>query len=240
METDGCPSRALGLLGLLLRRCRCRGRGAGKFAGDSPVTLPAADSFPVATDARLGGDESQTRFVMDLDRKIDLHVFTLADPYRVVVDIPQVRFQLPPKTGESGRGLIKAFRYRPGDARRLADGVRCHQAGARRQGLRRRRRRRRAGAAGARSRRHRSRQLPAQDRARRKARPRRQPAGECACARAASEFRRSASPRRARSRPWRHRHRHQGAERRGGEGHRARLSPSACAIASRNPANIAC
>ena len=37
--------------------------------------------------------------------------FTLADPYRVVVDMPQVVFQLPPKTGESGRGLIKAFRF---------------------------------------------------------------------------------------------------------------------------------
>ncbi len=85
-------------------------------AADGPATQPASDSlaaasFPVATDARLGGDESQTRFVMDLDRKIDLHVFTLADPYRVVVDIPQVRFQLPPKTGEIGRGLIKTFRY---------------------------------------------------------------------------------------------------------------------------------
>ena len=44
-------------------------------------------------------------------RKIDLHAFTLADPYRVVVDIPQVTFKLPPKAGESGRGLVKAFRF---------------------------------------------------------------------------------------------------------------------------------
>jgi N-acetylmuramoyl-L-alanine amidase len=35
----------------------------------------------------------------------------LADPYRVVVDLPQVVFRLPPASGESGRGLIKAFRY---------------------------------------------------------------------------------------------------------------------------------
>src|ERR1700757_3640828 len=78
---------------------------------NGPANLLASDSFPVATDARVGGDDSQTRFVVDLDRKIDLHVFTLADPYRVVVDIPQVRFQLPPNTGENGRGLIKTFRY---------------------------------------------------------------------------------------------------------------------------------
>src|SRR3984957_15254269 len=94
------------LLGLCLA-------SAAVAAADRPANLPApaSDSFPVATDARLGGDESQTRFVMDLDRKIDLHVFTLADPYRVVVDIPQIRFQLPPKTGESGRGLVRTFRY---------------------------------------------------------------------------------------------------------------------------------
>jgi len=85
----------------------------GAQAADSPVapTASSADSLPVATDARLGGDEGQTRFVMDFSRKIDLRAFTLADPYRVVIDMPQVAFQLPPKTGESGRGLIKAFRF---------------------------------------------------------------------------------------------------------------------------------
>ncbi len=80
-------------------------------AAMQPAAAQASDSFPIATDARLGGDEAQTRFVMDLTRKIDLRVFTLADPYRVVVDIPQVTFTLPPKAGESGRGLIKAFRF---------------------------------------------------------------------------------------------------------------------------------
>src|SRR6516162_9200013 len=85
----------------------------GALAAERPPVPPnaSADSLPLATDARLGGDESQTRFVMDFSRKIELRAFTLADPYRVVVDIPQVIFQLPPKAGESGRGLIKAFRF---------------------------------------------------------------------------------------------------------------------------------
>ena len=60
---------------------------------------------------RLGGDDTQTRFVVDLSQKIDMRAFTLANPYRVVIDMPQVTFQLPPKTGEAGRGLIKAFRF---------------------------------------------------------------------------------------------------------------------------------
>ena len=36
---------------------------------------------------------------------IDVRAFTLANPYRVVMDMPQVTFRLPPKTGEAGRGL---------------------------------------------------------------------------------------------------------------------------------------
>ena len=60
---------------------------------------------------RVGGDDKQTRFVVDLTAKIDVAAFTLADPYRVVIDLPQVTFQLPAKAGEQGRGLVKAFRY---------------------------------------------------------------------------------------------------------------------------------
>ena len=67
--------------------------------------------YPIATEARLGGDANRTRLVMDLSRPIQVAAFTLADPYRVVIDLPQVTFQLPGRTGERGRGLIKAFRY---------------------------------------------------------------------------------------------------------------------------------
>ncbi len=81
------------------------------LAAGRPAASPASDSYPIATDVRLGGDEADTRFVLDLSRKIDLHAFTLADPYRVVIDIPEVVFRLPSNTGESGRGLIKAFRF---------------------------------------------------------------------------------------------------------------------------------
>src|SRR3974390_1866680 len=76
-------------------------------AGDLQTTAPSSDSFPVVTDVRVGGGDTQTRFVMDLSRKIDLNAFTLADPYRVVIDIPQVTFQLPPNAGQGVRGLIK-------------------------------------------------------------------------------------------------------------------------------------
>lgn len=80
-------------------------------AAERRPSSPAGGEFPVATDARLGGDQSRTRFVVDLTKAIDLRVFTLADPYRVVIDLPQVAFQLPPRAGETGRGLVKAFRF---------------------------------------------------------------------------------------------------------------------------------
>jgi N-acetylmuramoyl-L-alanine amidase len=84
---------------------------AGAVLAAAQPVAAEPDSYPVATDVRLGGDDAQTRFVLDLSRKIELHAFTLADPYRVVIDLPEVTFKLPPKAGESGRGLIKAFRF---------------------------------------------------------------------------------------------------------------------------------
>jgi len=94
---------------------------AAEGQSSSPV---AASSFPVASDARLAGDARQTRFVLDLDKAIQFRAFALADPYRVVVDIPQVSFQLAAGTGTAGRGLIKAFRYglvMPGGSRIVFD-----------------------------------------------------------------------------------------------------------------------
>lgn len=72
---------------------------------------PSGESQSVATDIRIGGDDKQTRFVVDLSRKIDITAFMLADPYRVVVDLPRTTFKLPANTGEQARGLVKAFRY---------------------------------------------------------------------------------------------------------------------------------
>jgi N-acetylmuramoyl-L-alanine amidase len=76
-----------------------------------PVPVAADDTVPVASEARLAGDDKQTRLIIDLSRKIDARAFTIADPYRVVIDIPQVNFQFPAKTGEHGRGIVKAFRF---------------------------------------------------------------------------------------------------------------------------------
>ncbi len=102
----------------------CSGVPPVEAAEDQSPTPAAAPNFPVASGARLAGDSKQTRFVLDLDKTIQFSAFALADPYRVVVDLPQVSFQLAAGTGTAGRGLIKAFRYglvMPGGSRIVFD-----------------------------------------------------------------------------------------------------------------------
>ena len=97
---DRLPMRTLFLIAVCFA-------AAALLAGHASTAV--AD--PVAKDARVGGDLRKTRFVADLSKPVDFRVFTLDNPYRVVVDLPQVNFQMPPKLGTEGRGLISAFRY---------------------------------------------------------------------------------------------------------------------------------
>ncbi len=102
----------------------CSRFALGGTVESQPPKPSAASNFPVASDVRLAGDSKQTRFILDLDQPISFHAFPLADPYRVIVDIPQVSFQLPAGIGTAGRGLIKAFRYglvMPGGSRIVFD-----------------------------------------------------------------------------------------------------------------------
>lgn len=71
----------------------------------------AAAAEPVATGARIGGDATRTRFVADLTEAIGFTVYVLPDPYRVMIDLPAVRFDLPPDAGRKTQGLITEFRY---------------------------------------------------------------------------------------------------------------------------------
>jgi len=104
--------RAIKIISALAGIMLCQ---AGSIAAENggPARAPAAqsESSAVAADVRIGGDDKQTRFVVDLNRKVDLAVFTLADPYRVVIDLPRTTFKLPAKASEQSRGLVKAFRY---------------------------------------------------------------------------------------------------------------------------------
>jgi N-acetylmuramoyl-L-alanine amidase len=102
----------------------CSQLATGLAAEDLPSKPVATSGIPVVSDVRLAGDDKQTRFIIDLDKTISFRAFPLGDPYRVVLDIPQVSFQLPTGVGTAGRGLIKGFRYglvMPGGSRIVFD-----------------------------------------------------------------------------------------------------------------------
>lgn len=105
-------TRAIAIAIAITLACTTLGAPSGAAAENGGrEAAPSGDSQSVATDIRIGGDDKQTRFVVDLSRKIDITAFMLADPYRVVVDLPRTTFKLPANTGERARGLVKAFRY---------------------------------------------------------------------------------------------------------------------------------
>lgn len=83
----------------------------GPAPAATPSTPPQRPGVPVASDARLGGDARRTRFVMQVDREVPFRVFALADPYRVIIDLPEISFRLPSGSGAKGHGLVDAFRY---------------------------------------------------------------------------------------------------------------------------------
>jgi N-acetylmuramoyl-L-alanine amidase len=94
--------------------------GAGYSSGQAEARPREA----VAKDARLAGDRGRTRFIADLSKKVDVNVFSLADPYRVIVDLPEVNFQMPPGLGSEKRGLVTGYRYglfAPGKSRIVID-----------------------------------------------------------------------------------------------------------------------
>ena len=70
-----------------------------------------AEDGTVATGARVGGDENRTRFVADVSKIVSYSVYVLPDPYRVIIDMPDVRFDLPPGIGRKVRGLVSEYRY---------------------------------------------------------------------------------------------------------------------------------
>jgi N-acetylmuramoyl-L-alanine amidase len=95
---------------------------AGGFAPEAAEAQGSQRT--IALDARLAGDASRTRLIIDLNRKIEARAYTIANPNRVVIDLPEVSFDLPIGAGKQARGLVSEFRYgqfAPGKARIVVD-----------------------------------------------------------------------------------------------------------------------
>ena len=75
-------------------------------------------------DIRIGVNADSTRFVVELNDSVEPRIFGLPDPFRVVIDLPEVDFDLPEERIGDGAGLISRLRYglfRPGISRFVLD-----------------------------------------------------------------------------------------------------------------------
>lgn len=93
------------------------------LAGPVLVTDQAAAAGTVE-DIRVGEHQSKTRFVVEVDGKIDYRVFTLADPYRVVIDLAELKIGKRANRSGGARGVIEGYRmglFKPGTSRVVLD-----------------------------------------------------------------------------------------------------------------------
>ena len=81
------------------------------FLAFSPVQAQSSPPAAEVVAARVAGTDVRTRFIADMDRPVSYSVYVISDPYRVVVDLPDVRFAMPASMGEAARGLIREFRF---------------------------------------------------------------------------------------------------------------------------------
>ncbi len=71
-----------------------------------PAGASVAAAGQVAVTAEIGGDGEHTRYVAFLSKNTEYRIFSISDPYRVVVDLPEANIQVP----AGGRGLVLSSR----------------------------------------------------------------------------------------------------------------------------------
>ena len=113
-------------------RAKAPARELPTEAGNQRPAPPPADDWSAqvkglsvtATHAEVRGEQDLTRFSLQLSARVPYQISKLANPYRIIVDLPEVDFRLPVATGQQGQGLVRAFRYglfAPGKARIVID-----------------------------------------------------------------------------------------------------------------------
>ncbi|WP_430440733.1 N-acetylmuramoyl-L-alanine amidase [Shinella sp.] len=77
----------------------------------TPALAVSATAAPLlAFSARIAGDDARTRLIIDFDRKPDFKVHYVANPYRVLIDLPETAFGLKAEELEE-RGIFSDIRY---------------------------------------------------------------------------------------------------------------------------------
>lgn len=90
------------------------------------VTAPDAPQavMPVVLALRLREEEERARVVIELSDPVDYQIFTLTDPNRIVVDMPEVLWGGAENALPIGNGIVRSYRYglfREGNSRFVID-----------------------------------------------------------------------------------------------------------------------
>jgi len=99
---------------------------AAAASSDAPA---APANPPVAVDARLADEGGTAKLTFDLSAPVEARAFSMADPDRIVIDVPEVNFQVDPAAGRAPQGhalgqIVKSFRFGslgPGKSRIVID-----------------------------------------------------------------------------------------------------------------------
>jgi N-acetylmuramoyl-L-alanine amidase len=84
---------------------------AAASAQQVPVSRSVHPSKPPAKAAAAQVDTTRTRFVIGLERPVEADVSTLANPNRVVIDLPQMKLALPSLPSDRPVGVVKSFQH---------------------------------------------------------------------------------------------------------------------------------
>lgn len=92
--------------------CAVLWTGVEAASASSPVPPAAAElSTPVAVAAEARSESGKTRLTFTLSRPVEVSSFVMERPDRVVIDLPQVNFQLPAEAGRRREGVVSSYRY---------------------------------------------------------------------------------------------------------------------------------
>ena len=105
-----------------------RSRRPNRRGAQSRRRAPAVGA-PVAVAARLVDQGGKARLTFDLSAPAEARAFSMADPDRIIVDVPEVNFQIDPAVGRMPQGgslgqIVKSFRFgllAPGKSRIVID-----------------------------------------------------------------------------------------------------------------------
>ena len=75
------------------------------------LIMSAAMAAPVIADIQIAPADSSTRIRLIASEEIPISAFVLSNPDRLVIETPDINFQLPPDSGVTSQGAVQSYRY---------------------------------------------------------------------------------------------------------------------------------